>query len=138
VSRWIDIPSPPIVHSRPYPLLVETRRLGDLLKHYRRAHHVELDVANAVDSSRVIEAMKAVLEFPDWCASSWDSIDDAFEELGEAWKFPLLMVFRGFDRLLEQHQHLALETTIQIHELRRAFSQDEKQLIVVFEGENWT
>jgi hypothetical protein len=138
VSRWIDIPSPPVVHSRAYPLLVETRRRDDLLKHYRRAHHVDLDVAGADHTSRVIEAMKAVLEFPDWCASSWDSIDDAYEELSEMWPFPLLMIFRGFDQLLETHQHLALETTIQTHELRRAFSQDEKQLIVVFEGESWT
>jgi hypothetical protein len=138
VSRWIDIPSPPVVHSRPYPLLVETRRRDELLQHYRGAHHVDLDVGGADHTSRVVEAMKAALEFPDWCASSWDSIDDAYEELGELWPFPLLMIFRGFDRLLEAHQHLALETTIQVHELRRAFSQDEKQLIVVFEGERWT
>jgi hypothetical protein len=138
VSRWIDIPPPPIVHSRPNPLLVETRRRDDLLKHYRGAHHVDVDVAGADHSSRVIEAMKAVLEFPDWCASSWDSIDDAYEELHEAWKFPLLMVLRGFDQLLVAHQHLALQTTIQIHDLKDAFAKDEDQLIVVFEGESWS
>jgi hypothetical protein len=95
-------------------------------------------VAEADHSSRVIEAMKAVLEFPDWCASSWDSIDDAFEELHEAWKFPLLMIFRGFDELLAAHRHLALQTTIQIHDLKDAFAKDEDQLIVVFEGESWS
>jgi hypothetical protein len=138
MSRWIDYPSPPLVHSRAHPLLVESHRLEQLEAHFRGATRADVEVAGAVDTSRVIEAMKAVLEFPDWCGSSWDSVDDVYEELHEAWKFPLLMVFRGFDQLLREHQHLALETTIQIDDLRRAFSKDGDQLIPVFEGAAWT
>ena len=46
--------------------------------------------------------MKAVLEFPDWCGSSWDSVDDCYEELHDAWQFPLLMIFRGFGHGLDK------------------------------------
>jgi hypothetical protein len=138
MSRWIDYPAPPLINGRGYPLLVEAHRLEPLVAHFHRAKRVDVEVAGATDTSRVIEAMKAVLEFPDWCGSSWDSVDDCYEELHDAWKFPLLMIFRGFDQVLREHQHLALETTIQIDELRQAFSKDEDQLIPVFEGARWT
>ena len=116
MSRWIDHPSPPLVVSRAAPLLVETR-LPELRKWFKRAHQVDVDVSGVIDTAGVIDGLKAVLPFPDWCGSSWDSIDDAFQELHDAWSFPLLLVVRDFDRLLREHQHVALNATIGLDDL---------------------
>lgn len=138
MSRWIDSPAPPLVRSRAFPLLVETASLDALAAHYARAHRVDADVRDAATTPQVIGALKAVLPFPDWCGSNWDALDDAHDELLAAWSFPLLLVVRGFDRLLARHQHLALATTLNLHALRRAFARDGEQLIVVLEGASWT
>jgi hypothetical protein len=102
------------------------------------AHLAEIDVSGASDSAGVIGAMKVALPFPTWCGSSWDSIDDAFDELRSSWHLPLVLVVGGYDRLLAAHQHLGLETVIRFHELAQAFSAVKEQLIVVFEGTSWS
>ena len=138
MSRWIDYPPPG--YARTPPLLVEANQLDDFAAYFEKAgaNRVDVVVANAVDSFGVIEALKAVLPLPEWCGSSWDSIEDAFEELRAAWSFPLLMVLCSFDRLLADHTHLALETTIRLHDLEHAFSVAGEQLILAFEGVSWS
>lgn len=139
MSDWIDYP-PPLVHSTASPVLVEASRVEELAAHVVTggASRVDVQIAQANSSFDVIEALKAVLVFPDWCGSGWDSIEDAFEELRSAWSFPLLMVVRGYDRLLDTHQHVALETAIRLHALEQAFSVGGDQLIVAFEGTSWS
>jgi hypothetical protein len=141
MSSWIDYPPPPPPGlGRTPPLLVEFNQLDEFAAYFEDAgaNRVDVAVANAVDSFSVIEALKTVLPFPEWCGSSWDSIEDAFEELRAAWSFPSLMVLRGFDRLLASHAHLALETTIRLHDLEQAFSVAGEQLILAFEGISWS
>ena len=138
MSRWIDVPSPPLVVSRAAPLLVETARLPELRKWFKRADQVDVDVSGVIDSAGVIDGLKAVLPFPDWCGSSWDSIDDAFQELHDAWSFPLLLVVRDFDRLLREHQHVALNATIGLDDLSTGFSEAGDQLIVAYAGVSWS
>ena len=138
MSRWIDDPSPPLVVSRAAPLLVETARLPELRKWFKRADQVDVDVSGVIDAAGVIDGLKAVLPFPDWCGSSWDSIDDAFQELHDAWSFPLLLVVRDFDRLLREHQHVALNATIGLDDLGAGFSEAGDQLIVAYSGVSWS
>jgi hypothetical protein len=137
MSRWIDHPAPPLVVNRARPLLVETAHLDELRKWFKKAHQVEIDIAGAERPADVIDALKGVLEFPDWCGSTWDSIDDAFQELVDAWQFPLLLVVRRFDRLLRAQPHVALNAMIHLDDMRAGFSAAEDQLIVVFEGAAW-
>jgi hypothetical protein len=140
MSAWIDYPPPPLVRSAADPLLVESNRLDELVAYAEAAGatRVDVDVTKAANGFHVIEALKTVLPFPSWCGSSWDSIDDAFEELRAAWSFPLLMVLRGYGEMLASHQHGALETTIRLHEFQHALSAASDQLIVAFEGASWT
>ena len=131
------LPASPLVVSRATPLLVDTARLDELRRWFKRAHQVEIDAARAERPADVIDALKGVLEFPDWCGSSWDSIDDAFQELHAAWRFPLLLVVRRFDHLLGAQPHVALNAAIHLDDLRAGFSEAGSQLIVVFEGASW-
>jgi len=141
MSSWIDYPPPPSPGlGRTPPLLVESDQLDDFAAYFEQAgaNRVDIALVNAVDSFGVIESLKAALPFPAWCGSSWDSIEDAFEELRATWSFPSLMVLRSFDRLLADHAHLALETTIRLHDLEQAFSAAGEQLILAFEGVSWS
>jgi hypothetical protein len=140
VTDWVAPPLPPIVVARTFPLLAESCQIAALRRYAEDsgAALVEADVAGACQSSDVIEALKAVLPFPSWCGASWDSVDDAFAELSEAWRFPLILVLNGFDQVFTGHQHLSLETAIRLHELEQAFSAASKQFLVVYEGKSWT
>jgi hypothetical protein len=85
----------------------------------------------------MIDAMKSVLPFPDWCASSWDSIDDAFEEIRQSWSFPLVIAVRGLRTILETRPHLGLEVVLRLSELGRAFSIAGDQLTVIYVADRW-
>jgi hypothetical protein len=124
LSRWIQLPSSPIVLERSEPLLAEEARLEEVVEFAQTdgATLVTVDIASSTDSRAVIDGMKAVLRFPDWCGSSWDSIEDAFEELRQAWSFPLVLVVRGLRRVLEDRPHLGLQVVIRLSQLAlRAF-----------------
>jgi hypothetical protein len=140
MSDWIDYPEPPLVISRASPLLVEAGRLDEVAVRITGAGagRVDVLVADVANGFEMIEALKAVLPFPEWCGSSWDSVEDAFDELRAAWSFPLLLVIRGYDLLLDSHQHVALETAIRLHELEQALSVAGDQLIVAFVGAGWS
>ena len=80
---------------------------------------------------------KDALPFPDWCASGWDSIDDAFEELRQAWTFPLVVMVHGLNALLGRKPHTAFQTLIRLSDLSHSFSVASDQLIVAYVGEAW-
>jgi hypothetical protein len=86
----------------------------------------------------VIDSLKRVLPFPEWCGSSWDSIEDAFEEIRQGWDFPLVVAVRGLRSALELRPHLGLEVTIRLSELSRAFSISGHQLSVIYVAEGWS
>jgi hypothetical protein len=140
MTSWIPWPAPPLVVAASPPMLVVSSELTGLKQYVARAeaHVAEADVSDVTDTVGVVGALKAVLPFPDWCASGWDSIDDAFEELRTTWPFPLMLVLRGYVRLLTSHQHVALETAIRLNEVEHAFSAIGHQLLVAFEGRTWT
>jgi hypothetical protein len=102
-AEWLPDPEPPLVEARTVPLLVTTSRL-DQLREFAEEHgaeYVEADSSQADEAWQVMHALKEVLPFPSWCGSGWDSIDDAYQELRDSWPFPLVLVLRHFDRVLE-------------------------------------
>lgn len=134
MSEWITPPGPPVLISRAQPYLVVPEMLGEFDHQVaeRAAKRVEVDLASASAASDVISRLKEVLPFPEWCASSWDSIEDAFEEIREEWPFPLAVVVNGVDSLVARKPHLALETVLRVSELSHAFSVAGDQLLVVY------
>jgi hypothetical protein len=96
------------------------------------AASIEVEISTAEDVADVVLAMKRVLTFPDWCGSSWDSVEDAFEELRQAWSFPLVLVVRGLRHLIDERPQLALRSVIQLSKLRQGFSVSGDQLIVAY------
>jgi hypothetical protein len=97
----------------------------------------EVNISDATYVGAVVDGLKGVLPFPDWCGSSWDSIYDAFEELHQSWSFPLVVAVRGLRSMLEVRPHLGLEVVIRLSELSRAFSTVGDQLIVLYIAECW-
>ena len=135
MTAWIPLPGPPFLAARSEPFVLGTWAAGDLVAHLAShgASCVVLDVRWATTSADVIDALKVELPFPDWCASGWDSVHDAFDELSSAWTFPLAVLVRGADRLAAEDPQLALSTVVRLDELSRAFSRGGNQLIVVHE-----
>jgi hypothetical protein len=120
-------------------LLVENDDVEGL-RQYLRDHGVvcvEIDVNEAASTLDVIGALKNVLLFPSWCGSSWDSIDDAFDDIRAGWSFPLAVVVHGLRSLFERDPHLALEVALRLHELANAFSAAGEQFLAVFASESW-
>jgi hypothetical protein len=139
MSGWISLPPAPTLSTHSAPLLVEDARLDDLRRYVdgHGAERVEIDISRATVTDDVVGAMREVLTFPTWCGSSWDSIDDAFAEIRDAWRFPLVMVVHGLEALLKDRRHVGLETVLRLHELEQGFSRAGDQLVVVFAGRKW-
>lgn len=127
-------PSDALLMGRGDPYLVRVQDADDLLGHVSAlgAKTVEIDVASASSVMDTIQAMKDVLPFPNWCGSSWDSIEDAFQELLEAWDFPMYMMVRGFDDLLTRQPHVALKSVLRLQSLSEQFAFTGKQFLVVY------
>jgi hypothetical protein len=96
------------------------------------AEWVEAELSAANDTADVVSALKAVLVFPDWCGSSWDSIEDCFEELREAWTFPLALLVHGVQGLIHERPHVALQAVLRLSALSHAFSIAGDQLVVAY------
>ncbi|GDY30058.1 hypothetical protein GTS_16910 [Gandjariella thermophila] len=134
------MPSPPLLHARSVPYLVDEVNLAELRRYLdeARANVVEVDMAGATSVSDVIGAVRQALPFPEWCGLSWDSVEDAFEEIREAWRFPLVLILRGLPDLLRDRTHLGLETVIRFNSLEESFSLAGDQFVVVYAGTAWS
>jgi hypothetical protein len=125
-ESWVDSVAPPrvILYSA---LGLGVRRLADVGV---KIH--ALDISSAASTFDVITALRQLLPFPSWCGSSWDSVDDAFEELRQAMTLPAALIIAGIDPLLGRSLHLGLETVLRLNDLERAFSVAGDQLLVFF------
>ena len=139
VSRWIDLPQGLLAFGRVEPYLIQERRVIEVRDYAvaEGATWVTVDITDTAATAAVIDAVKAVLPFPDWCASSWDSIDDAFDEIRQGWRFPCVLEVRGLRSTLANRPHLGLEAVVRLSELRRAFSVAGDQLTVLYVDESW-
>jgi hypothetical protein len=139
VTKWIQLPPPPLLVERTAPYLVEDSRLTELRSYFDRqgARWLEMDLSGARTATDVVRTLKNVLSFPEWCGSSWDSIDDAFSEIRTGLEFPIALIAHGLPDLLNDHRHLALEVVIRTWELQEAFSHAGDQLVFVFAGAVW-
>lgn len=133
-STWISLPPPPVLVAKSEPFLVPAERLPELVRYVRSGHanSVAVDLAGAEAVADVILALKGVLPFPDWCGNSWDSVEDAFEDLREAWSFPLVLVVTGLQSLVEHNAHLGLQTVLQLGRLSSGFSVAGDQFVVTY------
>jgi hypothetical protein len=138
MTDWITVPSPPLLRPSA-PLLIQAAEVDELRRFLggQGVGLLEVNIGDAASTLDVIGALKAVLPFPSWCGSGWDSIDDAFAELRDGWSFPLVLVVDGLRVLLSRQPHLGLETVIRLNELANAFSTVGDQFVVVFVAESW-
>lgn len=134
-SPWVALPQPPLLVSGADPYVVVTAQANELERYFlaRNANFLQTDVAAADRESAVVTALKSVLSFPDWCGSGWDSMEDAFEELRQAWAFPLVLLMTGLPTLMATNPQLALQTVVRMSDFIRAFSASGDQLIVVYQ-----
>jgi hypothetical protein len=139
VNTWIPLPPAPILVDAAEPYLIPESRLDDFRSYISSAPatSVDVDFGSTNDVAEVIDALKAVLPFPDWCGSNWDSIEDAFEDIREEWSFPLVIVAHGLDSLIRRKPHLALEVVLRMSGLSQAFSAVGEQLMVTYVGKHW-
>lgn len=139
MSAWFPRPPAPLLVDAAEPYLVLESRLDELGSYLASAGAkvADVEIGDAGDVAMVIGALKAVLPFPDWCGSNWDSLEDAFEELRERWSFPLVIVVHGLEPLIARKPHLALEVVIRMSALSQAFSSAGEQLMVCYVGKNW-
>ena len=93
---------------------------------------IEVDLSGAESTWDVTMRLKSVLPFPDWCGASWDSFDDAFEELRQEVELPAALIVDGLDGLLEHSRQVALETVVRLAELGTAFSIAGDQFVVLY------
>jgi hypothetical protein len=125
--------------SRGEPYLVQESRLSEVRRYLFsvRATSVDVEIGGVNGVGAVVDALKVVLPFPDWCASGWDSIEDAFEEIRQGWSFPLVVVVHGLRSVLDKNPHLAFETVIRMSWLSHAFSTAGDQMMVTYVDRDW-
>ncbi len=93
---------------------------------------VEFNVHQCRTNGDVIGEMRNVLQFPDWCGSGWDCVEDAFEDLRQVWRFPLMLLIFGLQPLVSTQPHLGLQTVIRLSALQSAFSVSGDQLLPIY------
>lgn len=139
VGRWVPVPSALLTRSAGEPYLTVSSAL-DEWSAFARVEAVTLrrvDLAAAGSVFEVIETLKAVLPFPRWCGSGWDSVDDAFEEILGDWRFPMILVVSGGPTCWARDPHLLLQTVLRLSELSHAFSVAGEQFVVVYAADSW-
>jgi hypothetical protein len=138
VNAWFPLPPTPILVDSAEPYLIPESRLDDFRSYISsaQARSVDVDFGSANDVAAVIDALKAVLPFPDWCGSNWDSIEDAFDDIRQEWSFPLVIVAHGLSSLIDRKVHLALEVVLRMSGLSHAFSVAGDQLMVTYVGKD--
>jgi hypothetical protein len=140
MSNWITVSDIVPIRDRAEPYLIESAVILQL-RDAASAHSADVRVVqieDAASAADVVDALKAALPFPDWCGSGWDSVEDAFEDIRQLWRFPLIVVVDGLQPLSSTRQHLALQTVIRLGELSRAFSIAGDQLAVLYSGDSWS
>lgn len=139
MSAWVQVPPVPLLVDRAEPYLVLESKLDEFRGYLSsvRARTVDIEIGGASDVTSVVDALKTVLPFPDWCGSSWDSIEDAFEEIRQGWSFPLVVVVHGLKPLIDRRPHLALEVVLRMSGLSHAFSVAGDQMMVTYVGRDW-
>lgn len=139
LNAWFRLPPVPLLVDSAEPYLVLESRLEDFRAYLASvgARAVDVEIGGAKDVAAVIATLKTVLSFPAWCGSSWDSIEDAFEEIRQEWSFPLVLVIHGLRSLMDRRPHLALEVVIRMNGLSHAFSLAGDQMMVAYVGEDW-
>lgn len=133
MQDWIDLPASGLIAERSQPYFlreVDLPAAAGLLPSHGQL--IVADVRGSKSALEVIEALKAVLPFPDWCGSSWDSIDDASPDLLEAWPFPLIVVIEGLPELWANSRHLAVQTVIRLSDISDSFSALGKQVVLAY------
>jgi hypothetical protein len=139
MTKWVSLPIE-LFHARSEPYLATVDHVAAV----RRAaasqggHVAEVEIGESESTGDVIDALRQVLPCPDWSGSSWDSIHDAFEELHQAWEFPLILVVAGLDRLLDRRRQLALQVVVRFFELESDFSTVQEQMTPVYVADAWT
>lgn len=116
------------------PHVVDEGSVIDLVSHFVRegAQVRVMDLRAATRTTEVTEALRGVLDVPDWCGPGWDSVEDALSELAGAWPFSLLLLVEGLDRLVARAPQVSLETVLALDRLRTAFGQQRQQLEVAY------
>jgi len=123
---WVTGISPPLLVRR------ESLAVARRVLHDAGVEMIELDLSGAESTWDVTMRLKSLLPFPDWCGASWDSFDDAFEELRQELALPAALVVDGLDDLLERSRQVALETVVRLAELGTAFSVAGDQFAVLY------
>src|SRR5690606_6838172 len=93
---------------------------------------VDIDLGGSRNLVDVFDSLKAVLPFPSWCGSGWDSAHDAFSELRSAWPLPLAIIATGLPRLMAENPHLALNTVLGLSRMCEEFSIAGDQVLVFY------
>jgi hypothetical protein len=139
VSAWVPLLPVPLLVDTAEPYLVPESGLDDLRGYLAsvRARTVDIEIGGASDVTAVVGALKTALPFPDWCGSTWDSIEDTFEEIRQAWSFPLVVVVHGLKPLIDRRSRLALEAVLRMSGLSHAFPVAGDQMMVTYVGRNW-
>lgn len=98
----------------------------------QRAHIAHADISRVQNGADVTDTLRSVLPFPEWCGSGWDSMEDSFEELHEAWQFPLVLMVSGVPALLQTQPQVAFQTVVRLSEFTRAFGLAGDDFLVLY------
>lgn len=138
VSKWFPLPSQ-LLMDLAEPYLLSGSRLDEFRDYISsvQASSVTISLDDTRSASDVIDSFKSVLKFPDWCGSSWDSIEDSFEEIRQETDFPMVVIIHGLKALTETRPHLAFEVVLRLSELSQAFSAVGDQFMAVYVDNDW-
>jgi len=133
-GQWLDVPEPSLLMAKASPFFAQAAHGQELVTFFSQqgAHIAHVDISRVQNGADVTSELRSVLPFPDWCGSGWDSMEDSFEELREAWQFPLVLVVSGIPILLQSQPQVAFQTAVRLSEFSRAFGLAGEDFLVLY------
>jgi len=133
-QRWIPLPVPPLLAASA-PWLITPTTVDAVRSELGSAggRVGQLVLSSVGTTIHLVEQLRDTLTFPDWCGSSWDSVDDAFEEIRALSTFPCFAIVEGLQELFSRNPHLALELIVRLSELESSFAAAGDQFAVIYE-----
>src|SRR4051812_25127909 len=109
MSDWIPVPHILQLADKAEPYLIDMSMVDQLrlLASSEGAEFCYVNLDTAQSAGGVIDAIRTVLPLPEWCASNWDSIDEAFNDIRRMWTFPCFLVVGGLPHVMSKRAHLA-------------------------------
>ncbi len=118
-------------------LVVSAKSAAETLTYFKSIgfNVYELEVGECKTTMDFFMVFRKILVVPDIMGGGWDSLDDVYQEFTTSNAFPMLIVLRNFNKLMERSPSLAIELSAELTYIERQYDpapEHDKQIETLY------